>query len=160
MLQQCDHKAGAIHVDSCKNNSTDRSTALWHKTQMNIALGQNEESKQSRDCQSGGCCREQRLQWLVRLPQDHLEKLIWDVWAEDEAEPYTWLVIHPVKFLKLPQWTYAGPRTARVHFTVLPTSWAQLLLPGDRVGSSVCAVDCGNDYRDEDDDEDDDGDDY
>lgn len=40
-------------------------------------------SKQFKDRQSRGCCSEQRLQWLVRLPQSFSATQLSGVWDED-----------------------------------------------------------------------------
>lgn len=134
MPQRCNHTASAIHVDLWTYNSFERSIVLC-QTKKNIAPGQNEESKQSRECQSGGCCSEQRLQWVVWLPQDQSfrETYLRYVRAKDDTE------------------NLIGDSPSQEHLTSsvdiqgqpitvyqLPPSWLQLLLPNDQVLCVCC----------------------
>lgn len=99
----------------------------------NIAPGQNEESKQSRDCQSAGYCWMQWMQWLPLTTSDQSfrETHLRDVWAEDETQ--TSLVSHQVNFLNF----------LSTVFTKLPPSEYNSCSP--LTGYSVCAVDSGTD---------------
>ncbi len=94
----------------------------------------------------------------MRLPQEQSfrETHLRGVWAEDDTDTQTTLVIHSVNFLNF----FSGriPRTAQHYLPCFYLPEYNSCSP--MTGSCVCAVDDGNDYRDNDDDDDSDGDEY